>query len=101
MSSIPLKTVILSMEKILGNKKFITADPGILDTYAFNWNADNLNDGKSKFANRPLCVVLPKTTDEIIQIVKFCNNNDLQFKAQRNSRIAADSLPEPLLYHHP
>lgn len=82
MKPISLKTLISSMKEILGNKKYITTDPGILDTYAFNWNADNLNDGKSKFANRPLCVVLPKTTDEIIQIVKFCNNNDLQFKAQ-------------------
>ncbi|MBD3231006.1 MAG: FAD-binding protein [Candidatus Lokiarchaeota archaeon] len=82
MSSIKINTVIKDMKDILGKKRYITADPGILDTYAFNWNADNLNEGKSKFANRPLCVVLPKNIHEIIRVVKYCNDNDLQFKAQ-------------------
>lgn len=70
------------MVEILGNRKYVTEDLGILDTYAFNWNADNLNEGKSKFAHRPLCVVLPKNKDEIIKIVKYCNDVGLQFKAQ-------------------
>ena len=70
------------MVEILGNRTYVTEDPGILDTYAFNWNADNLNEGKSKFAHRPLCVVLPKDKNEIIKIVKYCNDVGLQFKAQ-------------------
>lgn len=74
--------VLIVMEQILGNKGFVTADPGILDTYAFNWNADNLNEGKSKFAHRPLCVVLPSNTEEIVRIVKYCNEKGFQFKAQ-------------------
>jgi len=73
--------IVNVMVEILGNRKYVTADPGILDAYAFNWNADNLNEGKSKFAHRPLCVVLPKDKNEIIKIIKYCNDVGLQFKA--------------------
>lgn len=80
MTTIKKEEVINTLEKIVGSK-FVCADLGIMDTYAFNWNADNLTGGVSKFANRPLCVVMPDTTTEIVKIVKFCNQNKLQYKA--------------------
>lgn len=82
MSSVELPEVMRAMEAIVKSRNYITSDPGILDSYAFNWNADNLNEGRSKFAHRPICVVLPKNTEEILEIVKYCNENRLQFKAQ-------------------
>jgi glycolate oxidase len=75
-----LENLVTAMEKIIG-KRFVCADPGILDTYAYNWNADNLTGGVSKFAHRPLCVVMPDHTSEIVEIVKYCNQHKLQFKA--------------------
>jgi glycolate oxidase len=75
-----LDSITKTMEVIVG-KRFVCADPGILDTYAFNWNADNLSGGVSKFANRPLCVVMPEKTAEIVKVIKYCNQNKLQFKA--------------------
>ena len=82
MNTVEKSELFNKLEQILKNNKYITSDPGILDSYAFNWNADNLNDGKTKFANRPICVVLPNNTKEIIAIVKYCNEKGLQFKAQ-------------------
>ncbi|MFX0100629.1 MAG: FAD-binding oxidoreductase [Candidatus Hodarchaeota archaeon] len=54
----------------------------MVDNYAYQWNADNLSYADRKFAYRPLCVVLPEKTEEIVKIVKYCNTNGLQFKAQ-------------------
>ncbi len=82
MKSIDKEGIVSDLLKIVGNKKFVSVDPGIMDAYAFNWNADNLNEGRSKFAHRPLCVALPANVDEIVKIVKYCNKNGLQFKAQ-------------------
>ena len=81
MSKIDKKKLVSSMGKIVG-ERFVNADDFLIDNYAYNWNADNLTDGKSKFAFRPICVVLPVNTNEIVKIVKFCNENELQFKAQ-------------------
>lgn len=80
MSKVSSESVKEAMIKIIGGK-FVCNDLGIMDTYAYNWNADNLTGGLSKFANRPLCVVMPSKTAEIVKIVKYCNENNLQFKA--------------------
>ncbi len=84
MTSIPLTDpheIATELRHVVGTRN-VEDDPGIMDAYAFNWNADNLTGGKSKFARRPLCVVLPGTTPEVLQIVRFCNARRLQFKAQ-------------------
>lgn len=72
--------VLEAMAEILGDK-YVSGDLGILDTYAFQLGGDILTKGKHKFGPRPLCVVLPAKTEEIIDIVKFCNFNNLQYKA--------------------
>jgi glycolate oxidase len=63
----------------------ITRDPGILDTYAFQWGEElyNAQPGKkpNRFGQRPLAVVLPKSTEEVQAIIRVCNEHDLKFKA--------------------
>ncbi len=80
MSAMNKDTLIKAMRKIVG-ERFVCADPGVLDTYAYNWNADNLSSGSTKFANRPAIVIMPGNTAEIVKIVKFCNEKGAQFKA--------------------
>ncbi len=80
MDNLDVEIITKNLANIVG-KRYICADLGIMDTYAYNWNADNLSGGKTKFANRPLCVVMPKETAEIVEIIKYCNEKNLQFKA--------------------
>ncbi len=81
MSRVKKDDVISAMVGILG-KKYVNGDLFLTDNYAYNWNADNLTGGESKFVYRPLCVVLPSNTEEIVKIVKYCNEKGVQFKAQ-------------------
>ncbi len=73
-----------SLRKIVGEEN-ITRDPGILDTYAFQWG-EELRKVKSsqkpeRFGQRPLAVLLPASTEEVQAIVRLCNEHDLKFKA--------------------
>ena len=81
MSGVNKDDVISAMGGIVG-KKFVNGELFLTDNYAYNWNADNLTKGESKFVYRPLCVVLPSDTGEIVKIVKYCNEKGVQFKAQ-------------------
>ena len=80
MSKINKKDVLEVIKNIVG-ERFASSDKYLLDNYAYNWNADNLTGGESKFVHCPLCVVLPSNTNEIVKIVKYCNDSGLQFKA--------------------
>ena len=81
MSKPDKKDVISAMEGIV-SKKYVSGETYLTDNYAYNWNADNLTEGKSKFVHKPICVVLPEKTEEIVKIVQYCNDQGLQFKAQ-------------------
>ncbi len=81
MSKIDKNKILVAMQNIVG-KKFANSDDYLLDNYAYQYLADLNTGGVSKFVNRPICVVLPSSTEEIVKIVKFCNENSLQFKAQ-------------------
>jgi len=81
MSKIDKKEVLSSMQSIVG-VKFANSDDYLLDNYAYQYLGDLATRGESKFTNRPICVVLPSNTEEIVKIVKYCNENGLQFKAQ-------------------
>jgi glycolate oxidase len=73
-----------AFKKIVGEEN-ITRDPGILDTYAFQWGEElhNIQPGRkpNRFGQRPLAVMLPGSTMEVQAIVHLCNEHDLQFKA--------------------
>lgn len=94
MSPLDKTKLLARMIEIVG-KRFVCADPGVLDTYAYNWNADNLTGGISKFANRPAIVVMPHTTVEIVKIVKFCNTQKMQFKAMSTGWGVHNSVGTP------
>lgn len=67
-----------ALEDVVG-EEFISIDPNILDGYCFSWG----NDVKygSRFALRPLGVVLPGSTEEVQAIVKICNRYKILYKA--------------------
>lgn len=81
MSKVDKTQVLGAMQSIVG-KQFANSDEYLLDNYAYQYLADLHTGGISKFVSRPICVVLPSNTEEIVEIVKYCNENNLQFKAQ-------------------
>jgi glycolate oxidase len=70
--------VIPEMKKLLG-EKWVLDDPLLLDTYSWQYVAE-FTCG-SFYAPRPLCVVLPGSTEEVAEVVKACNRLGCQFKA--------------------
>jgi len=81
MSKINKKELLTPMENIVG-KGFANTDDYLLDNYAYQYLGDLGSGGETKFVHRPICVVVPATTEEIIKIIKYWNKNGLQFKAQ-------------------
>ncbi len=66
------------LTNLLGSRWIIT-DPCLLDTYAWQMNAETIVDGR--FLPRYMAVVLPKDTAEVAAIVRLCNKFSIQFKA--------------------
>ncbi len=64
----------------------ISTNKAILETYTYNWCVEFLNEIEGKepipFYITPAAVILPGSTEEVVQIVKLCNKHGLQFKAQ-------------------
>ena len=81
MNSIDKNEVTNAMQEIV-EKQFASCADFIVDNYAYQYLADLATEGESKFVARPLCVVLPSTTKEVVKIVKYCNERELEFKAQ-------------------
>ena len=50
MSKADKNDIISAMEGIVG-KKYVSGKNFLTDNYAYNWNADNLTGGKSKFVH--------------------------------------------------
>ncbi len=69
----------LTLEDIVGPEN-ISEEPAILDSYAFQWQAEFRQSG-SKFMPRAGAAVLPGSTDEVQAIVKICNRYKLKYKA--------------------
>jgi glycolate oxidase len=70
--------LIEGLRELLGSK-YVTSDPCLLDTYAWQLNGDSVNG--DQFVRRFLAVVLPKTTEEVAGIVKLCVHFGFQYKA--------------------
>jgi len=68
-----------AFEAALGAEN-VSADPGILETYTY---MNGLAQGMFGFywGIRPICVVLPGSTDEVLKIVETCNTYGLKLKA--------------------
>ena len=67
-----------ALEDVVG-PEYISEEPAILDTYAFQWGAELFTD--TPFLPRAGAVVLPEKTEEIQAIVRICNKYQVRFKA--------------------
>lgn len=67
-------------ESILGPEN-VSRDPGVLDSYCYQWLGEMIGDHTRFGPFRPACVVLPSSTEEVQAVVKACNRHGLKFKA--------------------
>jgi glycolate oxidase len=70
---------------IVGQANIDDSD-AMTDVYAYNWCMEVVNEMEGKdpipYSPRPLAVVLPSSTEEVVGIVKACNQHGFSFKAQ-------------------
>ena len=78
MSGIPERDQAV-LEKIVGSQ-WVSSAACVLDTYAYYQNPETMNKDGSQWLPRPAAVVLPKSTDEIQEIMRFCNRSDYMVK---------------------
>jgi glycolate oxidase len=69
-----------ALEDIVG-PKYISQDPAVMDSYAYQWLAETVRPNQSKFMPRPEAALLPGSTGEVQTIVKVCNKYKIKFKA--------------------
>lgn len=67
------------LENIVG-RKWVSSAACVLDTYAFYQNPETMNTDGSQWLPRPAAVVLPKTTNEIQEIMRFCCRSEYMVK---------------------
>lgn len=70
---------IKALEDIVG-EKWVSVDPCTMDAYSFYMNPEALNKEGGRFTPRPTAVVLPESTQQISEIMKFCNESGLMAK---------------------
>ena len=78
MSSEEQKAFIACLRKIVGDQ-WVETDPCILDTYAWQMNAELIGD-TTHFMPRAIAIVLPNTTEEVSGIMKHCHCHGIQCK---------------------
>jgi glycolate oxidase len=69
-----------ALEDIVG-PKYISQDPAVMDSYAYQWLAETVRPNRSKFMTRPEAALLPGSTREVQAIVRICNKYKIKFKA--------------------
>lgn len=69
-----------ALEGALGPEN-VSRDPGVIATYTYMNSLGNGGGSGVWAAKRPVCVVLPGSTEEVQKIVKICNQFKLRFKA--------------------
>jgi FAD/FMN-containing dehydrogenase len=67
------------LESIVG-KKWVATAPCLLDTYAFYMNPETMNKDGSQWLPRPAAVVMPQSTLEVQQIMRFCARSQFMAK---------------------
>lgn len=70
--------IVEALIRLLG-ERWVATDPCILDTYAWQMNAETVVN--SRFLPRFLAVVLPADTEEVAAVVRLCNCHGVQYKA--------------------
>ncbi len=69
-----------ALEGALGPEN-VSRDPGVIATYTYMNSLGNGGGSGVWAAKRPVCVVLPGSTEEVQDVVKICNEFKLRFKA--------------------
>jgi hypothetical protein len=67
------------LQDIVG-QEWVSTSPCMMDTYSLYMNPETVVKDGSKWLPRPVAVVLPKSTQEIQEIMRFCNKNHLMTK---------------------
>jgi FAD/FMN-containing dehydrogenase len=70
---------ISELEAIVG-KQWLSTTPCLLDTYAYYMNPEVINKDGSQWLPRPAAVVLPKSTEEVREIMRFCSASQFMAK---------------------
>jgi hypothetical protein len=73
------KDAYREFEDIVGTAH-ISADPALLDTYAFQWLAELVRPNQSHFMPRPVAVIMPESTTEVQAILRLCNKYRIKAK---------------------
>jgi glycolate oxidase len=68
-----------TLREIVGDR-WVSAAPCMMDTYAFYMNPETLVKDGGRWTPRPAAVVLPETTEQVQEIMRFCNGTDLMAK---------------------
>lgn len=72
------RNFIQGLQDLIG-EQWVETDPCILDTYAWQMNAELIGD-TSHFMPRAVAVVLPETTEEVSAVMKHCHSHGIQCK---------------------
>ena len=75
------RDALKSLEQIVG-PQYISEEPAVLDSYAFQWGAELFTD--TPFLPRSGAIVLPGSTEEVQALVKTCNQYNVRYKAISN-----------------
>jgi FAD/FMN-containing dehydrogenase len=70
---------ISELEKIVG-EQWVSTAPCLLDTYAYYMNPEVMNKDGSQWLPRPVAVVLPQSTAEVQEIMRFCSTSQYMAK---------------------
>lgn len=74
------KEALQALEDIVGSD-YISDDPALCDSYAFQYLAETARPDQSHFMPRPVAAIVPGTVEEVQAIVKTCNKYEIKVKA--------------------
>lgn len=69
---------IADLVECLG-EQWVATDPCILDTYAWQMNAETVSD--TRYLERFKAIVLPENTEQVAAVVRICLKHRVQYKA--------------------
>jgi glycolate oxidase len=78
-ASVPQSKDLSELENIVG-KQWVSTAACVLDTYAYYMNPEIMNKDGSQWLPRPAAVVLPGSTVEVQEIMRFCSASQFMAK---------------------
>ncbi|MFO8058588.1 MAG: FAD-binding oxidoreductase [bacterium] len=90
-----LKESQLQILKEIVGQEWVNSDPCMMDTYSYYMNPEILNEDGSLWLPRPEAVVMPSSTEEVSEIMKLANSENIMVKPLSTgwSATAASSRP--------